>query len=29
MEENKKFELSDDEMDTVVGGYGVGDTVRC
>lgn len=29
MEENKKFELSDDELDTVVGGYGVGDTVRC
>jgi len=29
MEENKKFELSDEELDTVVGGYGVGDTVTC
>ena len=29
MEENKKFELNDEELDSVVGGYGVGDTVRC
>ena len=24
-----KFELSDEELDRVVGGYGVGDTVTC
>ena len=29
MEENKKFELNDEELDTVVGGYGIGDTVLC
>ena len=29
MEENKKFELNDEELNTVVGGYGVGDTVTC
>jgi len=29
MEDNKKFELSDEELDNVVGGYGVGDTVNC
>ena len=29
MEENKKFELNDEELDNVVGGYGVGDTVTC
>ncbi len=29
MEENKKFELNDEELEQVVGGYGVGDTVRC
>jgi len=29
MEENKKFELNDEELETVVGGYGVGDTVLC
>ena len=29
MEENKKFELNDEELETVVGGYGVGDTVIC
>lgn len=28
MEDMKKFEINDDELDTVVGGYGVGDTVR-
>ena len=28
MEENKKFELNDEELDKVVGGYGVGDTVK-
>ena len=27
MDENKKLELNDDELDNVVGGYGVGDTV--
>ena len=29
MEENKKFELNDEELDQVVGGYGIGDTVTC
>lgn len=29
MEENKKFELNDEELATVAGGYGVGDTVTC
>ena len=29
MEENKTFELNDEELDQVVGGYGVGDTVTC
>ena len=29
MEENMKFELNDEELDTVVGGYGIGDTVLC
>ncbi len=29
MEENKNYELNDEELDTVVGGYGVGDTVLC
>ena len=29
MDENKKLELNDDELDNVVGGYGVGDTVTC
>ena len=29
MEENKKFEMNDEELDKVVGGYGVGDTVLC
>ena len=29
MEENKNFELNDEELDNVVGGYGVGDTVTC
>ena len=29
MEENKNFELNDEELDNVVGGYGVGDTVIC
>ena len=29
MDDMKKFELGDDELDTVVGGYGVGDKVRC
>jgi len=29
MEENKKFELKDEELNAVVGGYGVGDTVIC
>ena len=29
MEENKKFEVNDEELDNVVGGYGVGDTVIC
>ena len=28
MEENKKFELSDDELDEVVGGVSVGDHVK-
>ena len=26
---NNPAELNDDELDQVVGGYGVGDTVRC
>lgn len=29
MNEMNKYELNDDELDTVVGGYGVGDTVQC
>lgn len=29
MNDNKKFELNDDELKNVAGGYGVGDTVRC
>lgn len=29
MDDMKKFELSDDELDTVVGGYEVGQKVRC
>ena len=29
MDDMKKYELGDDELDTVVGGYGVGDKVRC
>jgi len=28
MDENKKFELSDDELDNVVGGVSVGDRVK-
>ena len=28
MDENKKFELSDDELDQVVGGVSVGDNVK-
>jgi len=28
MDDNMKFELNDEELDKVVGGYGVGDTVR-
>ena len=29
MDDMKKYELGDDELDTVVGGYSVGDKVRC
>ena len=29
MDDMKKVELGDDELDQVVGGYGVGDTVTC
>lgn len=29
MDDMMKFELNDDELDTVVGGYGIGDTVKC
>lgn len=29
MNDNMKFELNDDELENVVGGYGVGDTVCC
>lgn len=29
MDENKKIELNDEELDQVIGGYGVGDTVTC
>lgn len=29
MEENKKFELKDEELDQVSGGYAIGDTVVC
>ena len=29
MEDNKKFELNDEELESVVGGYSVGDTVTC
>ena len=29
MEENMKFELNDEEMDKVVGGYNISDTVLC
>lgn len=28
MDDNKKFELNDEELDKVAGGYSVGDTVR-
>ena len=29
MEENKKYELNDEELDQVVGGVSIGDTVCC
>ena len=29
MEENKNYELNDEELDTVVGGVSIGDTVLC
>ena len=29
MEDNKKFELNDEELDNVVGGVSIGDTVLC
>ena len=29
MDDMEKFELNDDELDTVVGDYGIGDTVKC
>ena len=29
LNKNTPVELNDEELDTVVGGYGIGDTVRC